>query len=64
VDTREVALFVVDHTDFDRLYFYGPDRPVHVSVGPERKREIVLLRPGPSGRRIPRVVTADALRRR
>jgi hypothetical protein len=64
LDSRDLALFVVEHTGFDRLYVYGPDRPVHVSVGPERKREIVLLRAGPSGRRIPRVVTAEALRRR
>ena len=64
VDSRDVALFVAEHTEFDRIYFYGAERPLHVSVGPERKRQIVHLSRGPSGRRIPRVVTADSLRRR
>lgn len=61
-DARAIALFVVEHTDFDRLYVYAPDRPVHVSVGPERKRQIVRMAPGPSGRLIPRVVSPDVLR--
>jgi hypothetical protein len=64
VDSRDVALFVADHTDFDRLYFYEPDRPVHVSAGPDRSRQIVHMRRGPSGRLIPRVVTVDFLRSR
>jgi hypothetical protein len=25
---------------FDSLYFYGVDRPIHISYGPENKREI------------------------
>jgi hypothetical protein len=33
----------------DRLYLYAPDRPIHVSVGPERSRQIVHMRRGPSG---------------
>ena len=64
VDSRDVALFVVEHTDYDRLYFYAPDRPLHVSVGPERTRQLVHMWRGPSRRRIPRVVTADFLRSR
>jgi hypothetical protein len=33
----EVAHWVVANTPFDRLYFYGNDRPFHVSYGPEHK---------------------------
>lgn len=64
VDSRDVALFIVEHADYDRLYFYAPDRPVHVSVGPDRTRQIVHMPRGPSGRRIPRVVAVDFLRSR
>ena len=37
-DMREVANWIVDNLPFDRLYFYGSDRPIHISVGPEESR--------------------------
>lgn len=52
-----VSKWIVENTAFDRLYFYGDEKPVHVSVGPEAKREIVLMMERPNGRRIPNVVT-------
>lgn len=55
----EVAQWIVRHTPFDRLYFYGDDRPLHVSCGPENKREIVLMIPRDERRTVPRVVKAD-----
>ena len=63
VDSREVAAWVAKETAFDRLYFYGLDRPIHVSSGPEASRSIVHLRRGPSGRRVPRVIGVEALHR-
>ena len=36
---------------FDRLYIYGDDRPVHVSVGPDASRMIVAVVQGKRGRR-------------
>jgi hypothetical protein len=62
VDSRLVASWIVENTAFDRLYFYKPDRPLHVSVGPENARQIVDMREGPSGRRVPRVLTPAAFR--
>ena len=56
----EVAQWIVQHTPFDRVYFYGAHRPLHVSCGPEQKREIVMMTPEKSGRSVPRVVKADA----
>jgi hypothetical protein len=56
VDSREIALWIVEHTGFDRLYFYDFDRPIHVSVGPDSARQIVHMRRGPSGRLVPRLV--------
>jgi len=54
----EVAQWIVQHTPFDRLYFYGNDRPVHVSCGPENKREVVVMTVSKTGRLVPRVVSA------
>jgi DNA phosphorothioation-associated putative methyltransferase len=45
-DMLEVAQWVAENTAFDRLYFYGKDMPIHVSIGPEQKGEIVLMKPG------------------
>ncbi|MBK1735427.1 peptidase M15 [Halorhodospira abdelmalekii] len=55
-DMWEVAQWVAAHTPFDRLYFYAADRPIHVSYGPEHNRQVVWMREGPSGRRVPQVV--------
>jgi DNA phosphorothioation-associated putative methyltransferase len=59
-DMLEVARWVAANTPFDRLYFYGPDRPIHVSYGPEHSRQVVIMRAGPSGRLLPRVVRLEA----
>jgi hypothetical protein len=53
--SREVARFIAAQTPFDRLYFYGDDRPVHVSCGPDESRSLVLVRTV-DGRRIPRLI--------
>lgn len=55
----EVAQWIVQNTPFDRLYFYGNDKPLHVSYGDEHNRAIVLMLPGKSGRLVPKVVTAE-----
>lgn len=51
---REVADWVAENTPFDRLYFYGDDRPMHVSYGPEQKGEYVDLVLTDSGRQVPK----------
>jgi hypothetical protein len=58
-DSRVVARWIAERTAFDRLYFYEPDRPIHVSVGPDASHRIVHMRCGPSGRRVPRRVDAS-----
>jgi hypothetical protein len=44
----------VANLPFDRLYFYGDDRPLHLSYGPENARAAFAMLPGPGGRRVPR----------
>ena len=52
-DMLEVAEWVAENTPLDRLYFYGSDKPIHISYGPEQKGEFVKMRVGSSGRLIP-----------
>ncbi len=54
----EVAQWVISNTPFDRLYFYGDAKPIHVSYGPGQNRTVVRMIPGKSGRMVPRVVEA------
>ncbi len=53
----EVAQWVVANTPFDRLYFYGGDKPIHVSYGPNHDRQIVHMVPSKTGRLMPRVIS-------
>lgn len=48
--------WMVGRLPFDRIYFYGDDRPLHLSWAPEPTGQIVELLPGADGRRVPRVV--------
>ncbi|WP_020560062.1 DNA phosphorothioation-associated putative methyltransferase [Thiofilum flexile] len=56
----EVAQWIVQNTPFDRLYFYGNDKPLHVSYGEEHSRSIVLMLPAKSGRLVPKVIVSEA----
>ena len=39
----EVSEWVQKNTPFDRMYYYGPDRPIHVSFGPQQNREVINM---------------------
>ena len=52
---REVANWVAENTPFDRLYFYGEERPIHVSYGPEQKGEYIDLVMTESGKQVPKI---------
>jgi hypothetical protein len=58
--SQNLAAWVAGNLPFDRLYFYGPDRPIHVSMGPQNRGQITGLTTV-NGRRIPRQLTLDAL---
>jgi len=49
----EVAQWIVVNTRFDRLYFYGADRPVHVSFSESPAAQITVMRQTAQGRQIP-----------
>lgn len=50
---NEVLLFLVNNLDFDKIYYYGKDRPLHVSVGNESERHLQIMNASDKGRRIP-----------
>ncbi|MBF0353087.1 MAG: DNA phosphorothioation-associated putative methyltransferase [SAR324 cluster bacterium] len=53
---KEVAQWVIENTSFDRLYYYGDDRPIHVSIGPENTRQVVVMLPRKDGKLVPKVL--------
>jgi hypothetical protein len=55
-DMEEVANWVFENTPVDRVYFYGKDRPIHVSYSQTPARQLVAMLLTPSGRRVPRVL--------
>ena len=58
VSSAALALWVATNLPFDSLYFYGSDRPLHVSVGPQSRRSMLALLAGNNGRRSPSRITA------
>lgn len=53
-DMREVAEWIIENLPFDRLYYYGPSRPIHVSFGPQRSALAYEMRETSRGILIPR----------
>ena len=51
---REVADWVAENTPFDRLYFYGENRPIHVSFSVQPKGEYIDMVMTESGRQVPK----------
>jgi DNA phosphorothioation-associated putative methyltransferase len=51
---RDVADWIITNTPFDRLYFYGSDRPIHVSYSPQGKRQAFQMTETKAGHLIPR----------
>jgi len=62
VDMKEVAEWMIANLPFDRLYFYESDRPLHVSYGPEGKREAFEMRLIANNRRMPHQLTPRTFR--
>lgn len=54
ISSAKLALWMAEQRlPFDSLYFYGPDKPLHVSVGPKNRRSMWALLPTKSGLRGP-----------
>lgn len=55
----EVAQWIVENTPFDRLYYYGDDKPVHVSLGPENSQVIAVMKISSNGRLYPTILKSE-----
>tara|TARA_B100001123_G_C15144933_1_gene961150 strand:- start:426 stop:965 length:540 start_codon:yes stop_codon:yes gene_type:complete len=64
ITSYEIAAWIMDNLQFDRLYYYGDDCPIHVSYGPEMKNECYLMKKNKNGdRRMPhRIKNIDKLK--
>lgn len=59
VNSKEVARWISVNTPFDRLYFYEDTKSLHVSIGPENKKQIVKMTQSTNTNRlIPKVVSS------
>lgn len=59
-DMRVVAEWIVANTPFDRLYFYGSERPIHVSFSTPAARQAFAMMASPTGRIMPRPFLPNA----
>ncbi|ABM04241.1 hypothetical protein Ping_2520 [Psychromonas ingrahamii 37] len=46
-----IAQYIITELPFDRLYFYGKNRPLHVSFGPLHKRYLYVKERDNNGKR-------------
>ena len=59
-DMLEVAQWIAEHTKFDRIYFYGRNKPIHVSASISPSQQITLMLKSPrSGRRTPKTLSIN-----
>jgi hypothetical protein len=54
-DSIRVARWITERLPFDRMYLYGTNRPLHVSIGPETSRAAFAM-VSRNGRRLPRAL--------
>jgi hypothetical protein len=48
-----VMNFIVNNLDFDKIYYYGDCKPIHVSVGENAVKHLQIMNVSDKGRRIP-----------
>ena len=57
IKTEHVAQYIVEHLKFDRLYFYGSDRPLHVSANAETAKQAIVVFNTSNRGRTPKTLT-------
>ncbi|WP_244812551.1 hypothetical protein [Vibrio sp. B1FLJ16] len=48
----EIAKYICENLEFDRLYFYGKDKPIHISIGPDNSRYALIREKRSDGLRV------------
>jgi hypothetical protein len=49
----EVVRYIINNLNYDRIYFYGRDRPVHISCSEKPVKHLQIMKETESGRRYP-----------
>lgn len=52
-DCRPIVAYIVENLEFDRLYYYGKNHPIHISFGKKNIRHFQVMNTSTKGRRIP-----------
>jgi len=59
-DSNELVNWVIQKKlPFDRMYFYGSNKPIHLSYGPDNKKQLVHMIKLKNGRLMPKVIKND-----
>ncbi|KUY48845.1 DNA phosphorothioation-associated putative methyltransferase [Burkholderia sp. RF2-non_BP3] len=53
-DMAMVVEWIIDNVEFDRLYFYGRHRPIHISYSSTPARQVIDMIETPAGNVVPR----------
>ena len=59
ITTDNIARYIVENLQFDRLYFYGRNRPVHVSATTAKSCKNIVVFNNSAIRRTPQNMTAN-----
>lgn len=54
-DMEEVSLWITENTLFSKIYFYGNEKPLHVSYGTQHERQFIDMIKGKNNRLIPKI---------
>jgi len=48
-----ILIYIVSELNFDKIYFYGKDKPIHISTNSEPAKHLQVMALSEKGRRIP-----------
>ena len=63
ISSHEVACFITENLTFDRLYFYGEHRPLHVSINEKNLGQIIVMQKK-TLRVVPRKISSEAFQKK
>ena len=63
ISSHEVACFITENLTFDRLYFYGEHRPLHVSINEKNLGQIIVMEKK-TLRVVPRKISSEAFQKK
>jgi len=58
-DMVEVSQWIFEHLQFDRMYIYGRNKPIHISYSSSASKQITLMLPIKDGKLIPKVINVE-----